>query len=72
MDTIKTLLGDNPEIGIFGSIVAFLTPFIDAISPLLQIISIIIGIGIAYVTFRIQLHRWKKIKEQDKQKIEKY
>ena len=66
MDTIRTVLGDNPEIGFIGSIIAFLTPFIDAISPFLQLISIILGIGIAYVTFRIQLRRWTNLKERDK------
>lgn len=66
MDTLRNVLGDNPEIGIIGSIIAFLTPLIDAISPLLQIISVVLGIGIAYVTFRIQLRRWNNLKERDK------
>lgn len=66
MDTIRNMLGDNPEIGFISSVVAFLTPLIDAISPFLQIVSVILGIGIAYVTFRIQLRRWNNLKERDR------
>lgn len=62
MDTLKAVLGDNPEIGILGSFIAFITPFIDTISPIFQLISMALGIAIAWFTLCIQIKRWRKMK----------
>jgi hypothetical protein len=64
MDTIRTVLGDNPEIGILGSFIAFITPFIDTIGPVCQLISMALGIAISIYTLKIQIKRWKNIRDK--------
>jgi hypothetical protein len=64
MDTVRAVLGDNPEIGILGSFIAFITPFIDTIGLVCQLISMALGIAIAIYTLKIQVKRWKNIRDK--------
>lgn len=62
MDTVRAVLGNNPEIGIMGSIIAFITPFVDAMGPVCQLISMFLGVAIAIYTLKIQIKRWNNLR----------
>jgi hypothetical protein len=61
---MEHLFADNPEIGIIGAFAAFITPFLEFISPLCQILSIFGGLAIMYYTIRIQRRKWLNMRDK--------
>lgn len=64
MDTIRAVLGSNPEIGILGTVIAFLAPYIEALTPVCQFFAVIFGLIISYYTAKIQIRKWSNLKNQ--------
>ncbi len=62
MNLILDILGKNPGIGIVLSFGSVALPFINAITPYLQFLGIIIGLLIGILTVYIQIQKIKKRK----------
>lgn len=71
MDTLRTVLSTNPEIGIMGTVMAFFSTLIETLSPFCRFLTLVVGLGIGYLTLRIKLYEWMQIRKQRKENLEK-
>ena len=63
---MQTLLQQNPEIGIVSTICAALMPLIEALTPILQVLAMAIGLMIGIVTLQVTILKKRALKRQAK------
>lgn len=73
MKKVEDFLRKHPTLGFLTSLWAFIQPFMDTLTPILQFIALVIGVGIGALTLRLKLmeyneKRAKNIKDEDRGK----
>ena len=64
MEKVEDFLRKHPTLGFVTSLWAFLQPFLDTLTPILQFVALVIGVMIGGVTLRLKLMEYneKKVK----------
>jgi len=57
---LETILSKHPILGIFSSFGGCLLPLIDFLSPILQLIGMIVGVFIGIFTLLIKIKEWRE------------
>lgn len=60
MEKVEDFLRKHPTLGFVTSLWAFLQPFLDTLTPILQFVALVIGIGIGVLTFRLKLMEYNE------------
>ena len=60
MEKVEDFLRKHPTLGFVTSLWAFLQPFLDMLTPILQFVALVIGIGIGVLTFRLKLMEYNE------------
>lgn len=65
MEKVEDFLRKHPTLGFVTSLWAFLQPFLDVVTPLLQFAALVIGVLIGALTLRLKLMEYneKKVKQ---------
>jgi len=65
MEKVEDFLRKHPTLGFVTSLWAFLQPFLDTLTPILQFIALIIGVMIGGITLRLKVMEYneKKVKQ---------
>ena len=59
MNNTESFLAHNPVIGFISTIIGFVAPFIDALMPILQLGTLIVGLAIGLLTLEAKLKERK-------------
>jgi hypothetical protein len=64
MEKVEDFLRKHPTLGFVTSLWAFLQPFLDTLTPLLQFVALVIGVMIGGITLRLKVMEYneKKVK----------
>lgn len=64
MEKVEDFLRKHPTLGFVSSLWAFLQPFLDTLTPILQFIALVIGVMIGGITLRLKVMEYneKKVK----------
>jgi hypothetical protein len=64
MEKVEDFLRKHPTLGFVTSLWAFMQPFLDTLTPILQFIALIIGVMIGGITLRLKVMEYneKKVK----------
>jgi hypothetical protein len=57
---LENILSKHPILGIFSSFGGCLLPLIDFLSPILQLIGMIVGVFIGIFTLLIKIKEWRE------------
>jgi hypothetical protein len=65
MNRVEDFLRKHPTLGFVTSLWAFLQPFLDTLTPILQFVALVIGVMIGGITLRLKLMEYneKKVKQ---------
>lgn len=59
MNSTENFLAHHPIIGFVSTLIGFIAPFIDGIIPVLQLLTLIVGLGIGLLTLEAKLKERK-------------
>jgi hypothetical protein len=64
MNRVEDFLRKHPTLGFVTSLWAFLQPFLDTLTPILQFVALVIGVMIGGITLRLKVMEYneKKVK----------
>ena len=62
MEKVEEFLRKHPTLGFVTSLWAFLQPFLDVVTPLLQFVALVIGVMIGAITLRLKLMEYNEKK----------
>lgn len=62
MEKVEDFLRKHPTLGFVTSLWAFLQPFLDVVTPLLQFVALVIGVMIGAITLRLKLMEYNEKK----------
>lgn len=62
MEKVEDFLRKHPTLGFVTSLWAFLQPFLDTLTPILQFIALVIGVMIGAITLRLKLMEYNEKK----------
>jgi hypothetical protein len=64
MEKVEDFLRKHPTLGFVTSLWAFLQPFLDTLTPILQFVALVIGVMIGGITLRLKVMEYneKKVK----------
>ena len=65
MEKVEYFLRKHPTLGFVSSFWAFLQPFLDTLTPILQFVALVIGVMIGGITLRLKVMEYneKKVKQ---------
>ena len=67
MPNFVALLERRPSVGILasagGNVLAWILSHLGQVTTILGFFSALFGLGVAYLTFRVQLRRWQSIRK---------
>lgn len=64
MNNTENFLAHNPIVGFISTLVGFIAPFIDGIIPILQLLTLIVGLGIGVLTLEAKIKERKNGKSK--------
>jgi hypothetical protein len=64
MEKVEYFLRKHPTLGFVTSLWAFMQPFLDTLTPILQFVALVIGVMIGGITLRLKIMEYneKKVK----------
>jgi hypothetical protein len=64
MEKVEDFLRKHPTLGFVTSLWAFMQPFLDTLTPILQFVALVIGVMIGGITLRLKVMEYneKKVK----------
>ena len=60
MNKVEHFLRKHPTLGFVSSFWAFLQPFLDTLTPILQFVALVIGVMIGGITLRLKLMEYNE------------
>ena len=60
MEKVEDFLRKHPTLGFVTSFWAFLQPFLDTLTPLLQFVALVIGVMIGGITLRLKVMEYNE------------
>lgn len=66
--SVSQTLSKSPEIGVLSSLVATVFPFIETVTPILQVMGLVVGLAIGILTAAIKYKEYKKLRNDESKK----
>jgi prepilin signal peptidase PulO-like enzyme (type II secretory pathway) len=63
---VNSFLSEKPMVGMYSSFGGFIIPFIDAITPILQFLGVLVGLAVGIITFMVQMKNYRKPRNENK------